>query len=750
MSKNFELLKQAGADSLTASISAPSAPAVIWPAPKNPAPKNEGSPSDWFRIFHIWRRHWRSASAFSGIVIATATIVTLMMKPVYEPTARIEVDPPGEVFSLNGSQGASGAEYLETQAKNLKSDKLAIAVVRKLHLDHVPDIVGPMKGEANPSVQPSNDTQLTDLENAAVGTFHNRFKVIRDTSSRLITVSFWSHDPSLAAAVTNTALETFIDQTYQEQHSAIMQSSEWLSRQLDDIRTRMETSNRVLANFQKSIGVADVDANRSTFTDQLSELNRQMSQAQADRLQLEALLNQVHGTNADNLPDVRNNPVVQQLNGQLGAARAELAQTEVVYGKNHPATKKLQSQIEALQGELTLQKSAILASLRTQYTAATTRERLFESQLKGTTGELNQMAQYNALKKEAGANEDLYNKLYGMIKEAGIAAASKSSNLKIVDEARVLDSPTRPNRGLNICVGIFIGMLGGLGLAFVMDHADTRIFTPEDVRGWIGASNVSILPLFFSNKAMPGESSRHNNGNGATRYLAPGVRFLLDQPQSPEAEAMRALYTSIMLSRNGASPQVVMVVSSFPGEGKTTVALNLALAMAQHGSACVVDADLRRGRAAAAFGVRSDVGLSDVLAGSVPLESAMVEVPGVPNLTVIPAHLGSPHAGQLVCSDRMREVITELRSRFRLVVVDSAPLLPFADGRAISSMVDGLIFVGRCGVTTREIANRSLEILQSVRSAPVLEFVLNGADLSSADYRYYDYGYNYYYGQPVQ
>ena len=702
---------------------------------------------EWMMAISTVRKHWRLSAIFAVVVLATVTIVTLSMKPVYEPSARIEVDPPGETFSLDGASSTAGdAEYLETQSQNLKSDRLAIAVIRELHLDQNPEFLPDEKLRArnHPQVDANgNIVQLTPAENAALGKFRAHLQVQRDTSSRLITVSFASNDPRLAALITNTVVNTFIDLTYQDQHDAIMKSSEWLARQLDDIRSRMETSNKVLAEFQKSAGIADLDDNKSTFTQQMAELNSQLTQAQADRIQLEALLSSVRRGSPDSLPDVRNSPVVQQLSTKLAEQRAELSQAMVIYGKNHPTVKKLQSQVDELQSQLDAQKTAILNSLRTSYTAAHAKEQLMDSEIQGTSKELSKMAQYNELKKEAQANSDLYNSLYAKVKEAGIAAASKSSNLRVVDEARVLTAPSRPNRMLNFGVGLLAALLGGVALAFLREQVDKRIFTPEDVRQWIGGANVCIVPQFFSPQSLQLPAGNGHNAPGREK-LAPGVRFLLDRPHSLEAEAVRSLYTSIMLSRRGTPPQVVLVVSSFPAEGKTTVAVNLAMAMAQHGPTCIVDADLRRGRVAAAFGTAANVGLSDVLSGKATLESVLTEVPSLANLTVVPAHAGDINAGTLVCSEIMQQVIADLRERFRFVVIDSAPLLPFADGRALSALADGLIFVGRSGITTHDVVRRSLELLKEVHSAPVLEFVLNAADLTSPQYRYYQYGYQYY------
>jgi polysaccharide biosynthesis transport protein len=721
----------------------PTAAVVLRPEPAQ-APEKKGA--EWLRGLYVISKYWRLSAVFASVLMVTVVVVTYSMKPTYEPLARIEVDPPGEQFSLEGGAVGSDSEYLETQAQNLKSDKLAMDVIHRLHLDQNPAMINP--NDSKPQAEALAAYQLSPGEYSALHSFRTNLKVKRDTASRLISVSFASHDPKMAALVTNTVVAAFIDDTYRDQHDAIMKSTEWLSRQLDDIRARMQESNRVLAEFQKSIGVADVDSNKSTFTERMTELSQQLTQAQADRIQLEALLKSVQAGSPDVLPEIRNNPVVQQLSTKLAEQRGELSQARVIYGPNHPNVKKLQSQVDELQSQLEAQKAAVLGSIRTSYSAARARENLMDSQIKGASSELSQMARYNDLKKEAQANSELYNNLYARVKEAGIAAASKSSNLRVIDEAHVLDAPTRPNRSLAILIGMLAALAGGIGLAFLREQFDTRIFTPEDVRDWIGPSNVAVVPFFFApngKQLSPVKQEGLASGNSPLLWkLPPGAAFLLDRPHSPEAEALRSLYTSVMLSRVGNPPQILLVVSSLPGEGKTTVAMNLAMAMAQHGSTCLVDADLRRGRLATALGVSNHLGLTDVLTDTSPLDAALVQVPSLPNLTILPAHAGSTKAGELMCSDRMPTILADLRKRFQFVVIDSAPILPFADGRLIANLADGLIFVGRSGITTREVVQRSLQLLHKVHAAEILEFVLNAADLNSPQYRYHQYGYDYY------
>ena len=750
MSRNFELMRAGGRSSGARALSplsvGPStevaAPRIARPA----SPVAEEKPSDWIRALGILQKHWRLSALFGFLVMATVVAVTFLMRPVYEATARIEVDPLGEIYSLEGgSSSPSDAEYLETQSQILQSDGLALAVIRQLGLAHNPELVG--KEEADISGEQSSATDARPVdgrENVALRKFHDLVKIRRDTASRLVLVTFASHDPKLAASVPNALAQAFIDHGFQTRHEAIMQSSQWLTRQLDDLRDKMDRSSQALAEFQQTVGVSEIEGDRSTYTEHMGELSRQFTQAEAERIQLEALLNNVHSSDPNSLPEVRNSPVVQQLTQRLSEHKAELSQAQVVYGPNHPTVKKLQTQVDELQSQLDGQKKAILSSLRASYAAAHAREQLMAAEMKGTTKEIGQMARYTVLKREVQTNVELYNSLYARIKEAGISAAAKGANVRIVDSARVPDTPARPRRALNIAVGMFAAIFGGLVLAFVREEFDNKLRSPEDIRKWIGRSNVSIIPVigegdrkamskFKTVGSLPGGASEENLAN----------RFILERPNSPEAEALQALCGSIMLSWPGNQPQVLLIASGFPGEGKTTLAMNLAFALAKHARTCLVDADLRKGRIARVLGVSKGQGLSEVLTETISLDEALIEVPGSPNLSLIPAGSANGKAPHLTCSEGMRHVLESLRQNYRFVVVDSAPILPFVDGRALSTLADAVVLVGRSGMTTRQAMQRSVELISEVNGAPILQVVLNAAQLDSIDYKYYGYGYDY-------
>jgi len=705
-------------------------------------PLRQPGDKEWLGAVRALRRHWRWSATFALAFSLCVAVIVLLMKPVYEPTARIEVDPPGnELFSLDPGSSSDSIAYAETQAKNLETDQLAIAVIRKLHLDRNrmfvsgPDPTGPSEASsADPSDGPS---EVAASERRALKVFRRSLHVHRDTSSWLIDVSFASHDPRLAALIANTIVEQFIETNYETRHDAIVQSTQWLSRQLDDIRARMDQSNQALTDFQKSSGITPVGNAQSTFDERISELNRQLTVAQADRIQLEALVREVKEADPSMDPHVKADPVVQELSKRLAAAQGDLKQAVIIYGKNHPKIKELQAQVGELQAQLESQQEGVFLNLKTNYAAAHVRENLLQSELNGAAKELGQMAQYEALKKEAQANEALYNTLYTKIKEAGIAAESKSSNIRWVDHAGVLDTPTRPRPLIDIALGMLAGVFGGIMLAFIRSSLDSKVHTLEDMQSLTG-SNISLLPVIGAGN----EESRVQLRRGVPAIGNGGFpeAFLLERPGSAEAEAVLGLFTSVRLSDSHSASQMLLVASGAPAEGKTTIAVNLGIALARQGKTCILDADIRKPRVASIFSFEPQYGLAEVLNGSCRLDRALLPVPGVPNLSLLAGCLARTDAGELICSEAMRHLLGELRRQFQFVVIDSPPVLPYADGRALASLADGVIFVGRSGVTTREAIKRSLELLEQAGSAPVLAVVLNAVDFNSSDY---SYGYAY-------
>jgi succinoglycan biosynthesis transport protein ExoP len=312
----------------------------------------------------------------------------------------------------------------------------------------------------------------------------------------------------------------------------------------------------------------------------------------------------------------------------------------------------------------------------------------------------------------------------------------------VIDHARVLSDPSRPRTLLNLGVGLLAAVIGGILIASLREALDTRIRTPEDILNATGIQSISVLPVIRNGDAtrsLFGVASLHTlqtGTNGTSRV----PRFLLEKPMSAEAEALRSLYTTVMLSPGRRPPRLLLVVSGSAGEGKTTIASNLAIALARRGTTCLADADLRKGVVSSTFGLYERKGLSDLLCSLEDVKDVIMPVPEVPNLAVLPSGRIHQNPGELMANECLSRVVSELRDQFQFVVFDSSPLLPYADGRVLSTLVDGLVFVGRYGVTTRAAIAKSVEVLSAIHAAPILEVVLNGAD-STADSEYYGSGY---------
>jgi capsular exopolysaccharide synthesis family protein len=754
MSRNFEIWQRASEQEPVPVTLPPPPPARTPVVPSSLGQPNQLAPrqlmqaepadfkpesSEWLRAVNVLKKHWRWSVLFAIFIAASVAVVTILMKPVYEPEARLEVDPPGsEVVTAQGHNEAGPGDYVDTQAQNLQSEGLALEVIRVLRLDQSPDFGGSDKAAGGVTPPRSSDSavQLSLAEDEALAAFNTARKVTHDPGSRLIAVTVAAHNPVMAAQITNTLVNLFIEADFKVRNDSIAQ---W-QRQLDNIRKRMDDSNRALASFQNTSGFSASGDHRNPFSKRVLELRRQLTQAQADRIEMQAYLDKLDSVQTTSLPQISSDPVVQQLTAKLAEAKAELAQALAVYGENHPNSKNLQNEVNELQSQLDTQIFAIFGNSKTSYTASKARDGLLQLQMNGARKQTSVMAQYNALKREADANTQLYAVLYQRIKEVAIAAETKSSSIRIVDQARVLNHPTRPRRVPYIGFGVLAGLVGGLMLAFLLESLDTRIYTPDDIRRCLGAESVSIMPVIGGGarcmlpqsdvKALPGYGPEDSG------------TFLLDRPNSPEAEALRGIYTAVRLSwrNNGGAARVLMIASALPGEGKTMLSVNLALALAQQGSTCIVDADLRKRGVAPLLRVSASRGLGDVLSGNMELDEAFVPYVHVPGLSVLPAGAMSGEPGVLIASSAMSELVGKLRQRFEFVVIDSPPILPVADARLLSSLVDGILMIGRSGVTTRANMKRAMEMLREVRSAPVLEFVLNAAEDPAFTNGYYQYG----------
>jgi polysaccharide biosynthesis transport protein len=720
----------------------------------------------WEQAVRVLRKNQHFVLLLAASLICATVIAAFLLKNEYEPKATINVDPLSSgiktLHEIEESSTADTPDYLDTQAQILEGQGLAISVIRALQLDKNSEFVtkrefAKWSGDGSSSehgllipkdsfLQDQLDlANRTPLESIALARFEKKLSVKPIRNSRLIEVSFSSYDPQLAQSVTNTLVTQFIEQNYRNRYTTTMEASAWLSKQLEDLRKKVEASNQAVADYQRKYELVETDEKDVPLGQLMGDVNHQYSDAEANRIELEAYVRMINEGNADAVPAVRQDNFYQNLMSRLADVRAELAQARAVYGDDNSKVVKLEEQAKQFGQEIADERVRILDRLHTSYAAARDREELMlksREKLRSQMGDASsRMVAYRVLKNEATADAELYNTLQSRLKEAGIYAGLRSSNLHIVDLAARLYKPTSPHRGTIIAMGSILGCFFAVGLAFVKESMVNTARTPDDLQDWIDKPTLAILPRMTPD--LSGAAHHHNilTSQEATNGNHKASQILRAHAHSPEAEAIRDLKTALLFSNPVAVPRVILVCSPSAGEGKTTVCINLAMALARSGKTCLIDGDLRQQGAGRAFGANAKTGLTEVLRGKAALDQAIVNIPEVPQFSLLPAGAPVYDPGDLIEIQPMQKIVNELKDSFAYIVIDSPPLIPFADARLLASVSDAVILVGRYGMTTRRALTRCSAILDQVH-ARIAGLVLNDIELRSADYHYYNYGFS--------
>ena len=706
---------------------------------------------DYIRIL---RKHMWLSLMFLLTVVTVVSITTFRTQPVYEAVARVEVDRELPMFLP--SQGGASADalfwdidnYIQTQSKILQSETIALRTIDSLNLAHSRDFgfaPSPDKARAGAGSDASQKEKL-----AVLGTFLGRLSVKRIPESHLLEVKFEAHDPKLAAEIVNAHIQNFVEFGYRTRFEATTKVSNWLAQQLDELKIKVEKSEDARLAYERQNQIWTVDEKQNITTQKLSDLNRELTQAQADRIHKEANFQLAQSGRVDSLPLVRENTAIQDLIRRRADLSSQYTEALNQFGPKYPKVARIYEQLKEMDQWMATEKKNIVNALESEYRVARQRETLLDEALEKQKAESNAMAeslvQYNILKREAEANKQLYEGLLQKLKEASISVGLRSSDLRVVDPALVPGGPSRPQKTRNILLAVLVGLVGGLGLAFLREYMDNTIKTPDDVERLGRLPALAVIPSMLSTsgwKRVPRMlRSAPKNGDSTPVEL-----LSHDQPQSQVSEAFRALRTSLLLSQAERPPQVVLVTSALPREGKTTAALNLAVTLAQLGDrTLLVDGDMRKPTISQLFqlGDAKHAGLSTYLAGVSSLDLVTVPHPRIPNLAAVVAGPIPPSPADLLSSHRLREAIDQLRKQYRFVVIDSPPVMAATDAAILSALADGVLLVVRSGETPKEAFLRTRDLLASVKCR-FLGVVLNAVDVNSPDYyysyRYYPYGY---------
>ncbi|MGA9885479.1 MAG: polysaccharide biosynthesis tyrosine autokinase [Candidatus Acidiferrales bacterium] len=713
-----------------------------------------------FDYLIILRKHQWLILAFLLTVVTVATIGSLKEKPIYIASAMVEVDQePQNVLPFQAPDAYSSyiddEDYIDTQMTIVKSETLALDTINSLDLSRYPEFGG--RAEA---VTPAH-LGIGEGRPAILGAFLQRLEVKRIPQSRLIAVSFTAQDPQLAARVVNAHLRNYLEQNFKSKYDATMQASGWLSSELEQLRLKVEKSENARIAYQRENQIWQLDAKQDITTQNLAALSSTVTQAQTDLAGKEALYRMAENGGADALPAMRGNGTVQDLVKRKSELAEQYAQAVNQYGPNFPKVQWIADQQKEVDAALAKARQTATEEVEGDYNAARTRLKLLDGELDAQKAKVNDMAeklvQYNILEHDAESNRQLYDGMLQKLNEAGISAGLRSSNIRIVDPALVPTTPSGPRKARNIMLAFLVGLVGGVGLAFFREYLDNTVKSPDDIDSLTGLPSLAVVPLLPEGNGRHGRSSRGANNRESPELMAPRVELLsYVQPRSQISEAFRALRTSLLLSQAEHPPQVILVTSALPREGKTTAAVNLAVTLAQLGDrTLLMDSDLRKPgiRRALNMTVGKDSGLSSYLAGVSSLEEVTIPHPAISNLTALTTGPVPPSPADLLSSHRMRDALTELRRRFKFIVIDSPPILAATDAVILSALTDGVLLVVRSGSTPKEALTRSRDLLSTVKCR-LLGVVLNGVDSNAPDYyysyRYYPYAYGYGYGEDVE
>jgi capsular exopolysaccharide synthesis family protein len=693
------------------------------------------------------RRRWEVLTVVL-VVLAIVTIYTLKMKPIYQATARLEIDSETpQIQSLKDLSESMRIDdtFLQTQVKVLQSDNLAWQTIQQLGLAQN-TAFAPNAASLNGKEADSRTTrgQLMNEFNKDVGV-----DLVR--SSQMVEVSFESTNPDLAALVANTLVNNYIEYDFHKKYDATRQASGWMEQQLDELKAKVEKSQTALVDYERSNSIVNVGDKQNIVEQRLSDLSRDLSNAQSDRQQKESLYEMVKA-NPDQVALLAQNELLQKLEEKNADLKGQYIDALGQYGSNFPKVVRLRDQVNEIQSLIDRERKHTIERIQNDYQAAVGREKLVAAsvaQQKGEVGKLNQLLiQHNMLQRDFETNQQLYQSLLQRLKDATVSAGLTATNIHIVDTAVPPALPTRPKKFLDIALGLIVGLLLGISLAFALEGLEhSSIKTAEDVERLLPAPCLALIPLGGTTATRYGYGLAKRGGVQA----APNGRValsVLKDPTSPVAESYRALRSAILFSTAPQPPQSVVVTSAQPNEGKTSTSLNLAAMLAQNGArVLIVDADLRNPGIAKALGVTNKKGLSGVLTGAYGMEGAMERVGSAGDFWVLPAGPRPPNPAELLSSSRMETLMGELRQRFDHVVIDSPPVLLVTDSTILSTLVDGVVLVAESGVTPPGALVRAHRTLV-IAGGRVLGVVVNKVDARKGGYYYGQYTkyYGAYYG----
>lgn len=660
------------------------------------------------------KRLW-SVVTFFILVVTLVSIHTFTAKPLYQATSQILIERENvnvvsfeEVMSLD----AGKSDYLNTQYRILKSRSLARNVFASAGLEGAPQYAG------------IEDPITRFLQGMFVKPVPN---------SRLVDLVVEGGDPKAVSEICNLWARTYIDENLQNKLRASSDAVGWLSEKVEGLQEKVQISELALQKYKEENKIISLEEKQNIDVQKLSELSSSVIIANGKRISVETRYRQLKDLITKNswesLTNIIENSLIQNLKNDLVDLERDKAKLSMSYKPKHPKMAQVISQMNLIKRRLKEEVEKAVKKAENEFKLAKIEEETLRRSLeeqKRESLDMNKRAiKYNVLKREAEGNQKLFDVLLNRLKETSLTEGLESNNIRVVDYAEVPIHPVKPRKKKNILLAIIIGLMGGCSLAFLIEYFDDSIKTSEDVQQTLELPFLGPIP-FTEIKDEDSLCLKTHN-----------------EPKSQLAEAFRGIRTSVLFSSSSdRALKTIMVTSSGPSEGKSTTAVNLAIAMANGGKkVLIVDCDLRKPTLHNVFAIPGKVGISNLLVDESKDIRDAVHSTDIKNLKVITCGPIPPNPSELLGSHRMEEILATLESKSDIVILDSPPIMSVTDSSIVSRMVEGVVLVVNSKKTSREAALRSQKILDDV-GANLIGVVLNQVDFSGGGYYSYysEYG----------
>ena len=706
-----------------------------------------------FQHFRVLRRRAFLLLAMAASAGLIGYLISLPQTPVYRARTSLEIagtNWPGLVTgSEQGPAPDSGLDdtYLQTQIKVLQSESMAERVVAKLKLENSPELLGATG--IIPKIRERYGPALpeTNSHDRALRQVVENLKVRPAGQTRVIEILYDCPDPQLAASVANAVVDEYIVRFLELRGSSNQSTTEWLTAQLEELRGKLERSQLDLQAYAREAGLIIFTSDRPSIAeDSLKRLKDDLSRAALERIAKQSENEVANSYPYESLPEVLENPVLQEYRIKMGGLQRELAGLSASFTPTHYKVRHVQAEIVELQALMTTERDNILKRITNVFASASRRETLLTDAYTQETKRFSELAErgirYEMLKHEADTNRQVFDSMLQKVKEARIASALRASNIRMLDRAKPPVRPYAPDKQASTAIGLLAGLSFGMLFVISRERSDRTLKSPGDIATQLGVRELGAIPAARVDPEV-GRARRRVlqkrliGSSGALEHSQPIPELVTLQRQSSVmAECFRAVLASILFNhRKRQHPRVIVITSPGPSEGKTVTASNLAIALAEIGQRVVlIDADMRRTRLHALFNVPNTWGLSNILSDQNLIQNCPIEAltreSEIPGLHLVPSGPSVLNTSRLLYSARLKSLLERLRQDFDMILIDTPPMIQFPDARVLGQLADAVVLVVRAGQTTSDRAITARRRL-SEDMIPIVGAILNDWDPSS-------------------